>query len=631
MSINNSVVQNQRSIITPLLITGVFGIISSYIMFFHHDYWFEFDGLLYFETGLQIIDGKGINVKQFDTPIGGPVIYGLFDLIINNGFLTMKLFSVLSCTGIVFFSYFLTKNIFDRKIALFTQLLIAVNAQVFWLSTHLMNDAFPFFLITVSLYFVTKKQIQKFDLVIIGALLGIASMIRAQALPVSLAIFIFLIINKNQTKNKIKNVSIFIIVFLIFFSPLLIYNYSTHGTLSDSNPNLALSRLNDQTLEVHEKLKIAVLEGQSFNPFLDIGYFSEKYIENLLFVNPSLLFNFFQFDNMSPIPIIPFIGMIPVFGGLIYCSNYNISRKTAIITLVVFSTSLIIISFYNFEKYFFGIIIFTILTFGVLQIKKFKENFLPLLILSHIFFLVVSIASLGRGYQMFPVIFTTSILCSIFFVDLIPKIILKVKKTKTIEGKNLSKVGIIFMAIIISINIGYSYKVLEYSLYDDVKIDEGIEVFEIFQKDELKQRGWEYKVIGEILAKEDNIEEKYVMSDHNAYSYYSGAKYVHTQFHEGGIGNTLNEFVLRNDWSDYDRFVSNLHSIPMDRHDKFVPKPSYLIYEPQVYHSDLMKIDRAEELNRILADPQNPKIPKNFEVLYHSEETKRILYKINPK
>ena len=64
--------------------------VSSYILFFHHPYWFEFDGILYYKAGVQILTGDGYNVKQFDAPIGGPVFYVMIDFFVHDIFLTIK-------------------------------------------------------------------------------------------------------------------------------------------------------------------------------------------------------------------------------------------------------------------------------------------------------------------------------------------------------------------------------------------------------------------------------------------------------------------------------------------------------------------------------------------------------------
>ena len=116
---------------------------------------------------------------------------------------------------------------------------------------------------------------------------------------------------------------------------------------------------------------------------------------------------------------------------------------------------------------------------------------------------------------------------------------------------------------------------------------------------------------------------------HNGYSYYGNSKYLQIQFREGVEGNSITSYVTRADWSDYDRFIADLHSIPMDRHGLFEPKIQYLVYEPENLKLEYQNVPRAIELNQILSDPNNSRIPENFEVMYHSKESGKILYKIN--
>ena len=164
----------------PLFIMLGFFLITSYVIFFHHPYWFEFDGNLIFHVGKQILSGDGGNVKLVDVPIGGPIIYATLDSLFNNGFFTMKVITIFSGAGIVLFSYYIIKNIFNSRIAIIGQLLVAFNPQLQWQSTHIMPDIFPLFLIVISLYFITKNSLKLSDVIIVGLLLGISSMIRYQ-------------------------------------------------------------------------------------------------------------------------------------------------------------------------------------------------------------------------------------------------------------------------------------------------------------------------------------------------------------------------------------------------------------------------------------------------------------------
>ena len=91
----------------PLLITLVFFLIIVSVDIFYHHYWFENDGIYFFRIGEQILAGEGENIKTPDAPVGGTVIYGILNLILKDGFTTVKIISVLSGTGIVFLSYYI--------------------------------------------------------------------------------------------------------------------------------------------------------------------------------------------------------------------------------------------------------------------------------------------------------------------------------------------------------------------------------------------------------------------------------------------------------------------------------------------------------------------------------------------
>lgn len=618
--------------ILPIIITIAFGIISAYILFFHHPYWFEFDGILYYKTGLQILEGGGVNVKQFDTSIGGPVFFGIIDSIFHNGFLTLKIITIFSGMGIVFFSFYTVKNIFSFKIALASQLLIIFNAQLLWQSSHLMNDIFPIFLISMALYFATKSNLRLIDIIIIGIVLGISSMIRVYAFMAFISILLYLLIQPNKKGVKLCNLIIFICVFIISFSPLVIYNYDTHNVFLDSNPTFFITNwYTFQTPEWHKAMELDVVNEKSFNMFLDFPLFLKNYFYNLFYHNTSILFNFTSIDNISIIPIISYIGIIPVVGGFISCINQTIIKRNLLIIILIIGVASILIGIFgDFQIHFMLIIFSPLVLYGVLNVRKTKSNMLPLLIFPFVFLLIISIVNLGRGYQLLPILISLTMFSSIFIFQTIPQIITKIFDfKKNIPKEKIFRVAIFMLAIIIVINIGYSFKVVQYSLYDNVMMPDLENGFSEFfsQNEKITPKGLEYKIIGDILAEQPGINHSYIMSSQNGYSFYSDSNILHTQFFEGEPGTSINEFILRENWTDYQRFISNLHSIPMDRHDLVDPKPDYLIFEPQNHVSPYLATERAKELESILSDPNHEKIPDNFEVMYNSSKT--ILYKIN--
>ena len=65
-------------------------------------------------------------------------------------------------------------------------------------------------------------------------------------------------------------------------------------------------------------------------------------------------------------------------------------------------------------------------------------------------------------------------------------------------------------------------------------------------------------------------------------------------------------------------------------YNKYHPFPDYLVYQPIIRHPDTLWYDegRSEKLD-ILQDPNDPRIPTNFEFLFKSDKTQLVVYKIH--
>ena len=101
-------------------------------------------------------------------------------------------------------------------------------------------------------------------------------------------------------------------------------------------------------------------------------------------------------------------------------------------------------------------------------------------------------------------------------------------------------------------------------------------------------------------------------------------------FSEGNSDDTILDYISRNNWSDYELFESNIHSFPPDRHDKYHPLPDYLVYQPIIRYPDEIWYDTggSEKLDALL-NPNDPRIPTNFELLYQSDKAQLVVYKIH--
>lgn len=617
----------------PLIVTLGFFLMTSYITFFHHDYWFEYDGIYYLHQGEEALKGNGENGRLIGSTIVGPIIYAVTNYIIKDGFLTLKLFALFGGTLIIFVSYFIIRNIFDWKIALVGQLLIAVNARFILQTTWAINEQLSLLFIFLSLYFMTKKQLRVIEIILIGILLGISFIIRYQGLFVVISFLIFLIIRNKNYRINLMHCGFVVGIFLIIASPLFLYNYFTYGKIMDSDPNYYILDSKFQTQEWRNILLNASAHERDISGiFLDIDLFLKNYFYNLFYHNANSLFNFNTWINLSVMPMIPFLGIVPILFSVIYILKIKFTKKILLGVIGSFLLVVIlIIQLGDIKNHFFALIIIPIIFLGVLHIRHIEKNLLPLLILSVVFFVGTSIIPIPRADQLFPMWMIVPILSSLFLVEIVPKRLSNVKLTN--HSKELAwKVAVILVILVLLGNVIFSYRTILVYFYGELPSDLKNELNKFFNTEPRHQAGKEIKEIGDILAKQPGIKHSYVMSDSVAYSYYAKSKFLFTSFQGGIRGDAINKFVTRENWSDYDVYFSNLNSHPPDRKNIYRPIPDYIIYHKPREAYDINPLDREKnqyEDLKILADPTNPKIPSNFEFLYKDNRTGVTVYKIN--
>jgi len=425
---------------SPILISLVFFFIILYISFFHHLDFTEPDGIFYYNAGKEILKGNAENVDLAGSSIAGPVFHAFLGDILGDGFVAGKIISLLGGTGIVFLSYYITKNLFDKKVALVTQLLFAVNAKIIFLSVMVLNEISPLFFIFISLYFATKKQKRTRDFLLIGLFLGISFSFRYQSIIILLSFLIFLLIFERKRILKFKQSFLTFFSFLVTISPVLVYNFITHGKLSTSKSNMyILDLFKFQTIEWHSKVVEIHNEGLISAFFIDPNLFLKNYFYNLLYHNPDHLFKFSidNFDSLSIIPIFPILGMIPVFGGFLYITKIRLSKFQCLVMILSFLTLLLLILFFGEIQYHFMLLVllpFTIL--GISNIKKIPDNVKFLLLVTIIFMVGISIIPVYRAYQLLPIWIIFPALSSLFLIKGIPDIQIKIKQLIHYEDKN---------------------------------------------------------------------------------------------------------------------------------------------------------------------------------------------------
>ena len=279
----------------------------------------------------------------------------------------------------------------------------------------------------------------------------------------------------------------------------------------------------------------------------------------------------------------------------------------------------------DFQDHFFAIIIIPVIVLGLQNIQKIDKKFLLLIIMTVIFSIIMAHLPLhSYKHYLYLWIFLAP-LCSIFFVSLIPRLFLKIQNTKFSSSEILEnqKSSMIIMSVIISLilfaSLGYSYVTLEVITTGN-SVDTILENLKSPFSEIVNPNKSDLDNIVTILGNQPDIENSYVMANYIYFADIVGANWIGVQFQEGPESDSIDNYITRKNWKSWEIHFSNISSEPMDRHNLNHPIPDYLIYNPKSFHLESLKI---------LTDPTDPDIPKNFELLYKSPYSGITAYKIN--
>ena len=615
----------------PFLITFVFFIITVYVAFGVHNYWtFDHDGIQYLNEGKEILKGNGKNVGLPDAPAIGTVIYAGLANLFGDGFSVMKAISVLSGTGIVFFSYYIARNVFDSKTALITQLFVAFNPWCGIFSIQAANELLPIFIITITLYSITKREFKTIDMIIIGSLLGLAFMIRGQTVIFLISFIAYLLVrNRNFLKN-IPLTGLIVIFFLVAASPLFFYNFTTHGVLLDNDTNFYIgSHSTFRTLEWIDQLYDGIGKGTLYSITSDFNLFQKNYFYNLFYSIPSNLYHFDNNINSALVVVIPIISIFPIMGGIIYSFNLKYNKTNLYVLLISASiTAGAVLLIGDFSMHFFAIILVPILCIGFLNIRNVQGNYLPLLIIPLIFSLVMSIIPV-RSPQHFALIWIPlAVFSAIFFTKLIPQLYFKIKNTedkivniRIPKSLKISIIGVIMIILLLNILFSAVFLVIK---FNEVQSENFNELPSIVLNSK-NHHGDVFETTQFLKENYPDISNSYVMVSNITYPYYLDAKWIAVIWQEGSVNDPIENYLLRQNWKDWQLYMSNIHSNPMDRNDQYHPIPDYIIIPQNISERHLIKGDFPID---ILTDPTNPKIPSYFEHIFTSSAGTNV-YKIN--
>jgi len=195
------------------------------------------------------------------------------------------------------------------------------------------------------------------------------------------------------------------------------------------------------------------------------------------------------------------------------------------------------------------------------------------------------------------------------------------------------KLKMTFIMLVVLINVGFAFTLVLSTYYQSANDNSSkFSTVTGFFSGEIRNSETEFAEIIELLKQDKEIETKTIMGTSPAYSYNTNSSFIFTLFEEGEETDTVEDFITRKNWSEFELWYSGIISMPPHQ-ENFHQIPDYLIftYLDTVINEDATWYVSNQNFHiySLLIDPEGPEIPTNFEVIYRSDVTNIIVYKIN--
>ena len=197
------------------------------------------------------------------------------------------------------------------------------------------------------------------------------------------------------------------------------------------------------------------------------------------------------------------------------------------------------------------------------------------------------------------------------------------------------KLKLLVIALILLINVGFAFTLLLSTFYqsEDENTSKFSTMINIFS-DKLKRTDTDFTKIVQLLEQDEDIKNKTIMAFNPAYSFHTNSEFIYTDFAAGTQNDTVKDFITRENWSEYDRWMSGMTSIPphMSQSEHI---PDYLIYtfSDTVIDTDMTWYvdDQIFYIHSLLANPEDPNLPEFLEPIYYSHSGRDgiVVYKVN--
>ncbi len=218
---------------------GVFSVFLLIILIYrmvalYHFKFIDFEDANIAIMSRDIINGVRVPLYAYGVPYNaGEVIdafiLSLFFKLFNVSGIVIKILAIIESIILVVCVYFISKKLFDKKIALLGALLFSLSPSMivwnYYLRGYLIDTLF--YLLVFYYFTKSRDEFNNKNIIIFGLISGISFWMKELVIILLFSAWCSLIIkNKNNISLLIKNLALYFIFFIIGYFPSIIYNFT---------------------------------------------------------------------------------------------------------------------------------------------------------------------------------------------------------------------------------------------------------------------------------------------------------------------------------------------------------------------------------------------------------------------
>ena len=196
------------------------------------------------------------------------------------------------------------------------------------------------------------------------------------------------------------------------------------------------------------------------------------------------------------------------------------------------------------------------------------------------------------------------------------------------------KLNLIIISFFLLISIGFTFMLTLSTFYQsENSTDSKFDILDSFISGELKNSEDDVRKIIQLLNQDENIQDKFIMTTEKTYAFNTNAKLIWTNFTEGSSNDTIKDFIIKKNWSYYERYFSANNSIPYYNNLDVIQIPDYLIYNYSntINDPNTTWYEKDNSHIMILQNPENPDIPNFLNSIFFSTSGNGgiVVYEVN--